>query len=96
MSLIRALYQRSKVLMIVALLANVLSATLGVVLIAMINQSVASGDFHFTGGIPLFVATKLGIDMQIGFGTQRVLTGEATPEEAATELMARQLKSETE
>ncbi|CAM2063998.1 Cyclic peptide export ABC transporter [Sulfidibacter corallicola] len=61
MSLIRALYQRSKVLMIVALLANVLSATLGVVLIAMINQSVASGDFHFTGGIPLFVALALAL-----------------------------------
>jgi glycerol-3-phosphate dehydrogenase (NAD(P)+) len=42
------------------------------------------------------LAHKLGVDMPIAFGVQTVLAGTASPLEAGTQLMARQLKSESE
>ncbi len=42
------------------------------------------------------LALKLGVEMPIAFGVQTVLAGTASPLEAGTQLMARQLKSESE
>lgn len=54
MPLIAALFRKSRVLLLSALAANVFSAAVGVFLVALINEAVASADLQFRGGIPLF------------------------------------------
>ncbi|CAM2005617.1 cyclic peptide export ABC transporter [Acanthopleuribacter pedis] len=59
MPLIVALFRKSRVLLLSALAANVFSAALGVLLVALINNAVASPDLQFQGGVPLFVGLVL-------------------------------------
>ncbi len=59
MPLLAVLFRRSRLLLCAALAANVFSAAVGVVLVALINEAVAAPDLTFRGGWRLFALLVL-------------------------------------